>query len=298
MTIVCPGHSGSTLLGMCLNSHPNIFAFGEFASLRQRLDDIRTGTKAGLCSFCYEECNLMDDRERRLIKLCYHSRFQRIARLKSVFTHPLYVTRLHRKMKSDVICDTSKSVRWARFLNQYCNWGLALRYIFLYRDPRVVIASHVRKNRDIGTSIEKYRAEINGLLEMRDSLKQRTGNTQIMEISYERFVLNPAEELKKLCDSIGVEFEEAMVDYDQCEHHIVGGNDKARSRVKRKNNQRINYNKVDIAWYIEKKENFFLDERWKTELNEVQKNRIDQQLNDEISRLGYDTGNGEQWSPG
>lgn len=287
LTIVCPGHSGSTLLGMCLNSHSDIHTFGEFASLKKRFNRIRSGKRRGLCSFCYAKCEFLDSRVLSLLKLCYYSRLRQAAYLKSVLTHPLYVNYLARQTKARVVCDTSKSVPWAAFVDRYCRWGLDLKYIFLNRDPRGVIAAHIRKNRDIDASIANFKRVTDQMSGFREALKSREVEARIFDIQYEKFAGNPEKVLKETCEWLGVEFEQDMLKYDQHEHHIVGGNDKARSMVKRNFNQSINYNKPDINWYLDQDGSFFLDERWKTELSNDQRARIEKELGAEIERLGY-----------
>lgn len=287
VVIVCPGHSGSTLLGMCLNGHTDVYTFGEFASLRTRFTRIKSGRKTGLCSFCYAECEFMNAREAKILKQCYYSRFHRAAYLKTVFTHPLYVSYLARKTQAKVICDTSKSVSWATFVNRYCSWGLHLKFIFLFRDPRGVIAAHVRKQRDIAESIESYRNSINQILEFKEVLMSSGTGNRFIDIRYEDFARNSGALLKDICACVGLDYQERMVDYDQHEHHIVGGNDKARARAKRNFNQAINYEKPDIEWYLGQENAFFLDERWRTELSRTQRARIEDELDAEMNRLGY-----------
>lgn len=285
--IVCPGHSGSTLLGMCLNSHTDVYTFGEFASLRKRFARIKSGQRKGLCSFCYAKCGVMNAREAKILKWCYYSRFHRAAYLKSILTHPLYIRYLSSKMHAKVVCDTSKSVSWASFANRYCRWGLDLKYIFLFRDPRGVITAHVRKQRDIAESIESYKREMNQIFKFKEGLKNSHSGGRYIDVKYEDFVRTPGRVLRDICTFMSLDFQESMIDYDQHEHHIVGGNDKARSRVKRNFNQAINYQKPDIEWYLGQENAFFLDERWKTELTKGQRTRIESDLNPEIERLGY-----------
>lgn len=251
--------------------------------MKSRFDRIETGRKTGLCSFCYEDCRFIDTRQAWLLKMCYHSRFHKAAYTKSVLTHPLYVGYVARRTGSRVVCDTSKSPRWALFLNRFVEWGLDIRYVFVIRDPRAVIASHIRKNRSIGDAIDKFTMEVDRIRE----LKERLGRHRFIDVRYESFVRKPEQELRKLCDFLGLEFEEAMLDYDQFEHHIIGGNDKARSRIKRENNQRINYRKSDIGWYLAQQDKFFIDDRWETELSRAMRARIESELEDELQWLGY-----------
>lgn len=287
LTIVCPGHSGSTLLGMCLNSHTDIHTFGEFGSLKSRFDRIKSGNKRGLCSFCYEDCEYIDATEARRIRRHYYSPYRKTAYAKSIVGHPRYVTHLASRTGSRIVCDTSKSVSWAEFVNRWTSWGIDLRYLFLLRDPRAVIASHIRKSRDLGASIDKYKDEANRMLKFRESLGKQGSQSRFMDIRYEEFAAHPEKGLSAVCGFLGLEFQSTMIDYDEHEHHIVGGNDKARSRIKKKNSQYINYQKSDIHWYLNQKSKFFVDERWRTELDEAQQERILKALSVEMDRLGY-----------
>jgi len=272
---------------MCLNSHSDIGTFGEFGSLRKRFARIKSGQRRGLCSFCYAKCEVIGAREANVLKWCYYSRFHKAAQIKAIFTHPLYVSYYARKMGVGAVCDTTKSVSWAKFVDRYCSWGLDFKYIFLFRDPRGVIAAHTRKQRDLGESIESYKNDANQILEFKEALTRSQGKSKFVEIRYEDFATNPRSVLTDVCACLGLDFQDCMLEYDQTEHHIIGGNDKARSRVKKNFEQAINYRKPDIDWYLGQRDPFFLDERWKTELGSAQRSTIEKELDVEMSRLGY-----------
>ena len=238
----CP-FSGSTWLNFMLGSHPQIIGIGELRSLG------RTGRPA--CRLHGEECP-------------FWSRFEPAS---SEDPH-LQVARLSGKR---LITDTSK---WDRSIPRSTDPRVRSRCIFLIRDGRAVIASALRKGRMRG--MRRAATWWVELFENKRRMFEEFGPADRLEIRYEDLTRDPAGELRRMCEFLGVEFDPVMLEYWNAEHHPLAGNVGTLMGMLRKSGQELPQDAIerskkdrlewDLSFYKDADAAQFQDERWKKEL--------------------------------
>lgn len=283
LTIVCPGHSGSTLLAMCLDTHSRIEFLGEFETIPRRLRMLDEGKRSGLCSFHHQDCPRFDAAGIERLRRAFPTGFSWRDRLRRLWAHPAYVRDFAASTGAQVVGDSSKGVAWAERLWRFYRWSLDLRFVFLFRDGRGVLSSHLRQGRETDEEARRWRDTIRRIFAFRKRLPAQHYTT----IRYEDLATDPAETLTQVCALLDLPFESTMLEYEKHPHHIIGGNAGARAKVRIAQQQQPDRNRKDIAWYAEKNSAFFLDERWKTELNRDTLQRAESIFGAEISALGY-----------
>jgi len=281
--IACPGHSGSTLLAMCLNAHSDITVFGEFCTLPKRVAGINKGMGKGLCSYHKENCKFLDDREVARIRAAYGSDGSRFGHLRKLFQHSSYVRHFQKISGASLIGDSSKDVRWARTLWSVWRWAFDIKFIALIRDGRGVVASHYRQGREIESHAQQWAEEAMKLSKLIETIP----SDRIISVRYEDLAIDPETELQKICRFFGLDFETQMLCYEKVDHHIVGGNSGARIAVRIANGQEVDPVSPNVRFYLKKKSRFFLDERWKDELSSEQITSIERIAGDALKKFQY-----------
>lgn len=276
--VVCHGHSGSTLLSMCLNAHPNIHVFGEFSTIQKTIRN-----QWPLCSYHMEECSFFDQEHSDLIRKIYTSRFRYLRTLKERLFHPRYVNYLRQRAGVDVIVDSSKSVDWAKKISSWFSRNFDFYFIFLVRDGRSVVGSLKRKAPDTAVSVfsQRWKREIDKIINFSGSIPE----SRKRFVRYENLAVNPQNTLENLANFLELQFDSAMMNYENYPHHICGGNAGARARVNKIQNQPMNPNRTDIDWYLSQKNPFFIDDRWKDELSEKEMADIEDEIEEVNERL-------------
>jgi len=286
LMIVCPSHSGSTLLAMCLNCHTKISFFGEFSSINKRLEGIRKKERTVLCSFCRGECSFVDKKETGLLRICYGGRNKVIYWAKHLLAHPFYVKHFIKKSGKEIIGDSSKSADWAIRMQRLYGKIFDMKFIFLMRDGRAAINSYVRKNgmaQDLEAVINGWKKEIGKITQLKSRLKPGSHIT----VKYEELASVPDRVLKTICNFLGIGPEEAMLKYETYAHHIIGGNRGTRTKISIAQNQTVRTEEDNIKWYLEKGASFFLDERWKKEISPENLKKIEGMITKEQELIGY-----------
>ncbi len=269
VNIVSIGHTGSTLLAMCLNTHPDIFCFGEFNSLRKRLGRKINKDNLKLCSFCTDElCPIFDQKEITKI-LKYYSFGKFYSKYYNLFSHYFYLKYLSKKHDAKFIIDSSKTPKW--FINNLILYYLFDSfYIILEREKYGVVNSFMKKNYSIEQSIKHIKKENINI----DKLIKKLNKKNYIRISYENLVNNPKETLEIICSKLNISFQEKMLDYRSYNHHIIGGNAGTMTLA----NKKILNIKKDLSWYKSIKYNFQIDDSWKDKLTQKQLDKIKYEL--------------------
>lgn len=231
--IVGCGHSGSTLLDMLVSTHSQIFSVGE-AKMFGRSPDKRCTCGAEHwygCPFWKAVDGRMcadggpglghediEDGDREVFS-AYNRRFFRAVSETS---------------GCPVVLDSSKD--FSR-LKSFLNSDLRVDVIHLIRDPRGVAFSGLRKGRPIGGVTKKYvRTHVSAagaLLE-----------THHLEVRYEDLAREPAREVARVLEFLGLEFEpDQLVGWRSLERHNFGGN-----RMRFEDTETI---QLDEAWRTE-----------------------------------------------
>lgn len=178
--------SGSTLIRMVLDAHSQICAPHEMHLRQVTVDLSHPNSKVGM-----EECGLS---ARDLENLLW----DRVLHLM-----------LGRAGKSVIVDKTPHNVRdWQRLLNY---WPQA-RYIFLLRHPVSVADSMKRAwpSTEVSHHYEVTTGFARNLARARAALPGLT-------IRYEDFVADPEKSSKEICDFLGLEWEESMLNYAEGE---------------------------------------------------------------------------------
>jgi len=195
------GHSGSTLLGLLLDSHSCCFYIGEGAKVRF-LGDERKALRKRACKICGEDCPVWSDFS-----------WDR--------SQPLYSAIMGR-VDRPVVIDSSKDPEWLRGrIAELDRAGIHGVLLLLLRDGRAVINSRLRKypDRDAATQIRDWMQQI----ERSRELYRDFGGSRLT-VRYEALATRPDLEMQRVCTAAGLDFEPAMLRFEEFEHHPLGGN--------------------------------------------------------------------------
>jgi hypothetical protein len=271
VVLVCPGHSGSTLLAMCLNCHPEISVIGELGSFRKRLLD---ESRESLCPFHREDCEFWDKKRIKVLRHIWGRSFD-IYPVKNIF---LALSLLRTFIQIDkwfpnntILVDTSKSASWALKTRRLACLLYDVKYVFLNRDPKALVASHLRKGLSFDEALAIVERELKDILKFKSTVVEQDK----IYLSYEEFVNDPKDGLERLCASLFIEFDRNMLNYQMYRHHIVGGNAGPRKKAQEYQGYAASKTKAGIDFYEQQSANFFVDNRWKHELSFTRKSYID-----------------------
>ncbi|UZD66503.1 sulfotransferase family protein [Marinobacter sp. AN1] len=86
------------------------------------------------------------------------------------------------------------------------------RFIVITRDPRAVVNSYIENKWGLGTNAytgaHRWREEVEEQLAFEAELPDN-----VLRLRYEDLVLDPTQSLEKVCDFLGIAFEQSMMDY-------------------------------------------------------------------------------------
>ena len=238
------GHSGSTLLGLLLGSHPDAFYAGEAAKTRF-LGNARKPEHKRVCKLCGPGCPIWGDFE--------------------VSNEPDLYEQLARKTESKVVIDSTKNLAWLQTQTDAVRAGGGRpALIFLRRDGRAVINSRVRKypERDPEVLIRSWVERMDETDAFYDAFEGRK-----TKVRYEELATAPARTLRQICEALDVPFDPTMLDFATHEHHVLGGNNGTQWQVGR--NQDETFVKLSDRtrdYYGDHPEGIVLDLRWVDEL--------------------------------
>jgi len=275
VNIVCLGHSGSTLLGNILGSHKNGLHIGELVS------PIKKG-KPIVCRTCIEqECPIWGVvLTKGFVKRVYND-FTATRTILKLFNN--YSGKIYKKLFnafSDIhfIVDSSKNFKWYQYNAKYNKYNT--KYIFLKRNPNAIIASYKRAyNSKVGQTLGSVKKSIEHLNKVYNAIPIEDKLT----INYEDLVTQYNSELKRICDFLNIHFDKEMLNFNNHKHHLIGGN---HGLLIQHDHERVNAidNLIDYKTptqtleFYKSIEGLHLDERWKMELTQEEKEIIDTEL--------------------
>lgn len=247
--IICgAGHSGSTLLGLILGSHPSCVYVGE-AKKVQFLDRKDAPTRKRVCKLCGSNCPVWSD---------FH--WDR--------DNGLYEQISHATGASCVV-DSTKNIGWINArLRELRDPDKEALLIFLVRDGRAVINSRLRKypDKDPDILIQNW---LDQLEETHALLNDHPGKQII--VRYEELATNPEKVVREICGVGQIAYHPEMLEFYRHEHHPLGGNNGTQFLV-----ARAQYDDPDQAfvrlgersnqYYATHTTGITLDLRWKTEM--------------------------------
>jgi hypothetical protein len=273
INITCIGHSGSTLLAMCLNSHPKISFFGEFSNIQKKIIKTKTETNTTVCSFCVlNNCPLFDKDQIKILNKFYFTKKNKISSFINLFTHYFYIKHFSKITKSKFVGDSSKSPKW--YLRNFIlyNYIFNSYYIILKRNKFGLVNSLLKKGKNL--------QEIKSLIESENTnlekLKRKLKNNKFIQIDYDSLVLNPKETINKILSNLNLEFTDQTLNYRNYNHHFAGGNSGTMSLA---NKKFFKHRSKNLERYKNINTDFELDNSWKSELNKDQIDFIDSQIN-------------------
>ena len=113
-----------------------------------------------------------------------------------------------------------KDPELTRYLKPLKQFLPEARFIIITRDPRAVVNSYIENKWGLGTNAytgaQRWRKEVEDQLAFEAELPG-----QVLRLRYEDLVLNQQEILESVCEFLGVEFEESMMDYADQKAFII-----------------------------------------------------------------------------
>jgi hypothetical protein len=246
-------HSGSTLLDLMLNAHPDIVSVGEVLKLNRQLAyrdperkiyapcscgapsllqckfwsavDAETRRVAGKS---LSELEILDDGEGDPRRAPNVILFKAIATVSG----------------KNFIVDSSKIPRRLSQLTQFPE--LEIYPVHLVRDPKGQIASVMRKHGGFLKNIVRY--EI-----VQEQIRRKLTSVPHSVVRYEDLVRDPERSLNSILQPLGLSFDRRQLDWAEADKHIVAGN-------------HMRYQTTS---------SLVLDEKWKERLTATQQHIVD-----------------------
>lgn len=249
MMVCGAGHSGSTLLGMILGSHPDAFYMGEGGKVRY-LHDEKKPLRKRVCKICGEACPVW-------------SRFRWDA------AQPLHAA-VSAHTGASIIVDTTKDEEWIRDrAAETRTAGGRPVLIFLTRDGRAVVNSRIRKypERDPADQIRQWSDKIATSRQLFDAF-----DGDKIEIRYEELAVETERVIRRVCRTAGITFHPSMLDYTATDHHVLGGNSGtqfllAKARLDNPEQAFVSLSDRTRDYYGQHSGRIDLDLRWQEEMS-------------------------------
>jgi hypothetical protein len=242
-------HSGSTLLDMMLNAHPEIVSLGEVYKLHQKLAPRKLRTKAYARCSCGAESLLRCPFWSKVNALTLKAANKSLSELDledyrdldgRTAPNAVVFRAVAEAAQESFVVDSSKSPRRLSYLMQVK--GLDVYPIHLIRDPKGQICSALRKRSNFFKSLLHY--EI-----VHEQLRRRLKSVPHTVVRYEDLVREPERTLRSVLEPLGLEFDPRQLQWAEQEKHLVAGNSIRRGTTSK----------------------LVLDERWKESLSPRQK---------------------------
>ena len=237
-------HSGSTLLSLMLNAHPEIISVGELKDLRRA----GAGMPCGCGAPSLEQCDFWSSVEKVLRRRsgksikdldCFRQySIQRDSLAENVFLFQA----IHEASGKRFVVDSSKRPGRLKYLLNLK--GLEVYPVHLIRDARGQILSMLKRQGGFAKHILRYRV-VNSLI--RSTIK----SVPHAILRYEDLVQEPERNLSRLLEPLGLSFSPRQMLWFEHERHLIAGN--------------------KMRWESER---LVLDERWKESLSGFQQAAI------------------------
>jgi len=294
--IMAASHSGSTLLAMLLGAHPQATTIGDTAGTPDRNNPdycCSCGCKARKCPFWlgiidqmrsqgfdldiadfgtrveYPESRFIDRVLRAeyrgpileavrdsflLLSARWRRQFQIIAKRNLA----LFETVVN-STNSKILIDSSKQPHRLKFLLQIPE--LAVKVIHLVRDGRGVAHTYIQDN---GWPVEKAAMEWQRSVVSAKNLLARLDRNMWIQIRYEDLCADPQAELEKLCVFLDLDPSRVNLNFRSSGLHVFG------NKMRLSSEQAIR-----------------LDEKWQSELTDLQVSTIEHLATRQLTRYGY-----------
>ncbi|HWP61356.1 MAG TPA: sulfotransferase [Candidatus Paceibacterota bacterium] len=221
------GHSGSTLLDLLLDGHSRLMGVGEI-ELATDESICTCGKRARECHVWKEALGPSPAPRREVYRSKWDFLFNRgpfragsthqIIDQKEFTDATLFTMRtVLKETGKTIIVDSSAQTDRADLLSR--SPDIEPMYVQLVRDGRGATWSFIRKYQHIYPFIVMWCA---GNLKLSLFLRRARGKKLFMR--YEDLVREPEQQLRRICDMLGVPFEPRMLNFRENEHHQVEGN--------------------------------------------------------------------------
>ena len=249
--IVGTAHSGSTLLDLMLNAHPQIVSVGEILKINRSPKIRRSGAFKSACTCgapSLGQCEFWS----RVIKQIEETEGKTLADLdvqdyrdgdKAHAPNLVLFRAISEVSGKNFIVDSSKLPKRLRYLMQFDE--LDVYPIHLVRDPKGQIASVLELN-GLWRSILEYEF-------VHEQVRRMLKSVPHSVVRYEDLVREPKLTLERILEPLGLKFDPHQLAWAEQAKHNIGGN-----HVRRQNNSTL-----------------VLDEKWKKRLSLAAKLAID-----------------------
>lgn len=247
--VVGAGHSGSTLLGLMLGAHSQVFYAGE-ARKSLFLDEPRKPLKKRVCKLCGPNCVVWGS-----LRPAAHP------------DRDLYDL-LSERTGRPVVMDSTKNAAWVEEnAPKVRARGARTHLFFLQRDGRAVVNSRLRKYPE--TTARDHALEWKAQIEASRAFTARFDGP-VLEVRYEALASRTEHELERAAAFLGLAFEPTMLTPWLVDQHPLGGNSGTQSLMAReapKVGSMVELSARNRAYYETHPRAIVLDERWRTELH-------------------------------
>ncbi len=291
------GHSGSTLLDLVLGAHPDVISIGELKQFRRYIEqskDCTCGKKVVECPFWLKvQAQIKNKRgidifksqqafpltinksSNRLIQLLRQALRIAILNAPSSISRLLSLVLVHDRavaINSLSVYDEVLSISQKKLVVDSSKTPIVMkmlmilrpnhvRAIHIVRDGRAVLNSNLKKNRELDFAIKGWVKTLNLLKLLTSSLSP----DRYLTVHYETFCSDTHNELVRICEFLGLEYTDRLLDFRGLERHNIDGN-------------RMRYaDTPDIR----------LDEKWKRELLPHQLRRFNKMAGKLNRKWGY-----------
>lgn len=242
------GHSGSTLLGLMLGTHPSIFYAGE-AKKSMFFGDPNTPLRKRACKLCGPGCVVWGD-------------------LRMTNGEDLYET-LSRRTMRPIVVDSAKEIDWIERQVTALRDLVPLRLIVLAREGRAVVNSRLRKYPE--TCARDHAAAWVTQVRATEELASRWPGA-VHQMRYEELALWPEPTMRTLARFLGVTFDPGMLDPWGSDQHPLGGNNGTQYLLTRERVRRAGSGLIEVSdrrrdWYGAHPRAIVLDLRWEREMS-------------------------------
>ena len=217
-------HSGSTLLDLMLNAHPDIVSVGEVLKLNRQLayrdPDRKTYAPCSCGAPSLMQCKFwsaVDAETRRiagksLVQLDVLDDGESDPRRAS---NVILFEAIAAVSGKNVIVDSSKIPRRLAHLMQFPE--LDVHPVHLVRDPKGQIASVMRKHGGFLKNILRY--EI-----VQEQIRSKLKSVPHSVVRYEDLARDPERSLNSMLQPLGLSFDRRQLNWAEADKHIVAGN--------------------------------------------------------------------------
>jgi len=234
------GHSGSTLLDVLLNSHPDVMGLGEIEKIGDRAadDSVRCGCGEPItaCDFWREfiashpalvSAKLRAIRMKRSDVLFRKQQYHFVERGDAAIDPDFYLRvneelylYARRKSGRKILIDSSKNIIRLLFFHQKSERVKPVA-LFLTRDGRAVTWSFMKIMPHLSPVHHMRHWATSNL---KTELILRWYKIPYMHITYEELAQDPEAVLTRITQAVGIAYSRSMLDFNQPIRHQAGGN--------------------------------------------------------------------------